>query len=129
MKKEESRRQKQVSSLIKETLGRQILETFRDSINTLVTVSKVEMTKDLKIANVYLSFFGHKDKDLILNKIKNKSGFLRKTVASKTKLKYNPQLIFFLDSSPEYEEKIDRLIKFINKNEKKTGRTSCRKNN
>jgi ribosome-binding factor A len=121
MKKEESRRQKQVSSVIKETLGLQILETFRDSINALVTVSKVEMTKDLKKAYIYLSFFGQEDKDLVLTKIKNKSGYLRKTVASKTKLKYNPELIFFLDLSPEYEEKIDRLIKAVNKDEKKTG--------
>lgn len=121
MKKEESRRQKQVSSVIKENLGRQILETFRDSINSLVTISKVEMTKDLKKAYIYLSFFGQEDKNLILAKIKDKSGFLRKMVASSTKLKYNPQLIFFLDSSLENEEKIDRLFKFINKNEKKPG--------
>ena len=121
MKKEENRRQKQVSSVIKETLGRQILENFRDTINGLVTISKVEMTKDLKKAYIYLSFFGQEDKDVVLAKIKDKSGFLRKTVASNTKLKYNPELIFFLDLAPEHEEKIDQLIKFINKNEKKSG--------
>jgi len=121
MKQDESRRQKQVSSVIKEILGHQILETFRDSINSLVTVSKVEMTKDLKKAYVYLSFFGKEDGEQVLTKIKEKSGFLRKRVASKTKLKYNPPLIFFLDLTPDHEEKIDHLIKFIKKNENESG--------
>lgn len=122
MKKEESRRQKQVASLIKENLGRLILETFRDSINTLITISKVEMTKDLKIAYVYVSFFGGgEDPDSVLIKIKEKSSHLRKMVASVTKLKYNPQLIFFLDLSHEENEKIDRLIELIKKDEKKSG--------
>lgn len=121
MKKEESRRQKQVASLIKENLGRLILETFRDSINTLITISKVEMTKDLKIAYVYLSFFGGEDPDSVLKKIKEKSNHLRKMVASVTKLKYNPQLIFFLDLSHDEDEKIDRLIELIKKDEEKSG--------
>jgi len=121
MEKEESRRQKQVSSVMKETLGSLFLETFRDSINSLITISKVEMTKDLKIANVYLSFFGQEDWESVLAKIKEKSGYLRKMVASVTKLKYNPQLIFFPDLSQEHEEKIDRLIESIKKDEKKSG--------
>lgn len=121
MEKEKSRRQKQVSSVIKETLGRLFLETFRDSINSLITISKVEMTKDLKIAYVYLSFYGQDDRESILTKIKEKTSYLRKMVASVTKLKYNPQLIFFLDLSHDNEEKIDRLIEFIKKDEKKSG--------
>ena len=48
--------------------------------------------------------------------LEERKGFLRKSIASKTKLKYNPMLIFSLDTTPDYEEKIDKIIRRI-KNE------------
>jgi ribosome-binding factor A len=115
---QESRRQKRVSNLIKEELSRLIIESFQDSTSGLITITHVSMSKDLKNAHVYLSVIGHSPKQEILDLLNERQGYLRKAVASKTKLKYNPLLIFSLDDSFEYEERIQNVIKTLNKNEK-----------
>lgn len=115
---QESRRQKRVSNLIKETLSRLIIESFQDSTSGLITITSVSMSKDLKNAHVYLSVIGHSPKQEILDLLNKRQGYIRKAVASKTKLKYNPLLIFSLDDRFEYEERIQNVIKTLNKNEK-----------
>jgi ribosome-binding factor A len=115
---QESRRQKRVSNVIKEELSRLVIESFQDSTSGLITITHVSMSKDLKNAHVYLSILGHSSKQEILDLFNGRRGYLRKAIASKTKLKYNPMLIFSLDDSFEYEEKIQRVMKTLNKNEK-----------
>ncbi len=115
---QESRRQKRVSNLIKKELSRLVIESFQDSTSGLITITHVSMSKDLKNAHVYLSVIGHSPKQEILGLLNERQGYLRKAVASKTKLKYNPLLIFSLDDSFEYEERIQNVIKTLNKNEK-----------
>lgn len=115
---QESRRQKRVSNLIKEELSRLFIASFQDSTSGLITVTHVSMSKDLKNAHVYLSILGHSPKQEILDLINARKGYLRKTIASKIKLKYNPMLIFSLDDSFEFEERIQKIMKKLNKNEK-----------
>lgn len=76
------------------------------------------MSKDLKTAYIFISLFGCREKEKILDLIEKRKGFLRKSIASKTKLKYNPLLNFSLDETPEYEKRIDKIIKNMRKNER-----------
>ena len=117
----ESQRQKRVSSLIKEELSRLLIEVIQDSSSGLITVTRVEVSKDLMSAYVYLSFFDTQDKDRVLDLLEKRKGFLRKSIASKIKLKYNPMLIFSLDETYDYEEKIEKILKDIKKHEKGHG--------
>lgn len=123
----ESRRQKRVSSLIKEELSRLFIDLIQDSSSGLITITRVEMSKDLKTAYVYLSLFGFEDNDKVLEFLERRKGFLRKSVASRTELKYNPMLIFSLDRIYEYEEKIDKIIENLRENEKRTPRSDKQK--
>ena len=117
----ESRRQKRVSSLLKEELSRLFIETIQDSISGLITITRVEMSRDLKTAYVYLSLYGSQEKEKALELLEKKKGLLRKSIASKVKLKYNPLLIFLLDQTTDYQERIDKIIKAIKENEKGAG--------
>ena len=112
----ESLRQKKVASLIKETLSRLLIETFQDSSSGLITITKVEMTPDLRTSHVYLSLFSQGMDESLMEMLEKRKGYLRKSIASQTKLKYNPMLIFSVDPSSMYEEKIDKLLKRL-KNE------------
>jgi ribosome-binding factor A len=123
----ESRRQKRVSSLIKEELSRLFIDLIQDSSSGLITITRVEMSKDLKTAYVYLSLFGFEDNDKVIEFLERRKGFLRKSVASRTELKYNPMLIFSLDRIYEYEEKIDKIIENLRENEKRTPRSDKQK--
>lgn len=113
-----NRRQKRVSSLIKEELSRLLIELIQDSSSGLITITRLEMSKDLKTAYIFISLFGCREKEKILDLIEKRKGFLRKSIASKTKLKYNPLLNFSLDETPEYEKRIDKIIKNMRKNER-----------
>lgn len=116
---EESRRQKKVSSLLKEVLGPILIETVRDTFDSsLITITRIEITKDLKSAHVYLSLFGTENKEQILEVLEERTGFFRRHVASRTNLKYNPMLFFSYDPILGHEEKIDTLIKKMKKDEK-----------
>lgn len=110
-----SLRQKKVASLIKETLSRFIIESLQDSTSGLISVSKVTMTYDLRTAHVYLTYLGQEMDKSILEILESRKGYLRKYIASKTKLKYNPMLIFLMDPTREYEENIDRILDQLKK--------------
>jgi len=107
----DSRRQKRVSSLIKEALGKIVIHDIQDSASGLITITRVEVSADLKTARVYLSAYGEVDPGQLLDSLEKKKGYLRKALASAIKLKYNPTLIFALDKALEYEDRIDRLIR------------------
>jgi ribosome-binding factor A len=61
--------------------------------------------------------FGPQDPDAILAHLQEKQGQLRKSIASKTKLKYNPMLIFSLDPSQVFEKNIDDILEKLGRNE------------
>ena len=113
-----TRRQKKVASLIKGELSRLLVEEIQDSSSGLITITRVEMSPDLKTSHIYLSIFGGEQKETILELLDKKKGYLRKSIASKVKLKYNPLLIFSFDLNPDYEAKIDKLLENIRKDEK-----------
>ncbi len=123
----DSRRQKRISSLLKEELSRLLIEFIQSSFSGLITITRVEMSKDLKTAYVYLSLYGCQQKDKVLEHLEKRKGLLRKSIASKIKLKYNPLLIFSLDQATAYQEKIDKIIKVIKKNERDPNRFNKKK--
>ena len=109
-------RTRRVAELVQEELGRLMIHEFQDPASGLVTVTRVEMTPDLLNAHVHLSVFGG-DPKAFLARLEKSKGHIRKTLASRVKLKYNPALFFSLDDGPEYTEKIDRLIERAKKND------------
>ncbi len=111
----ESRRQKKVASLIKEALSHILIESIQDSSTSLISISKVEMTPDLKTSYVYLSCFSQEPDPSILEKLESRKGYLRRSIASRTNLKYNPMLIFLFDPSRGYVENIDKILERLKK--------------
>ena len=113
----EGRRPKRVAHLIQETLSQIFLEEFQGSAG-LITVTGVEVSADLRTAHVTLSVFGFGEEEAFWDRLEKSKGYLRKSVASRVKLKYNPDLIFHRDPAPEYESRIDGLIERL-KDDKK----------
>jgi len=113
-----SLRQKKVASLVKNELSRLFVDIIPDCSSSLISITRVEMSKDLKTAYVYLSFFGESPDEPFLELLNTRKGYLRKSIASNTNLKYNPQLIFSLDRGLEFQRNIDDLINKIKKDEK-----------
>ena len=84
----------------------------------LLTVTKVTVTDDLKIAKVYLSFLENKKPiEDVLKILKSKHNLIRHIMGSKLTLKYIPQLHFYFDDSIENAQRINNLIQKIHKDD------------
>ena len=84
----------------------------------LLTVTKVTVTDDLKIAKVYLSFLENKKPvEDVLEILESKKKHIRRYVGLKLTLKYIPQLKFYYDDSIEHAQRIDDLIQKIYKDD------------
>lgn len=98
-----------VNSLIQQRLG-EVLRDYLDNEKGLITITKVETSRDLKHAKVWLSIFNGDD-DRILGVINKNIYQIQGALNSAMNTKIFPRLTFHLDTSPRYVEHIDELIR------------------
>ena len=109
-----SQRQLRFSELIRSLISDCLLvEDFYNLSfeTTSLTISYVRMSKDLRIANVYLMPLGGENKNKIIEEINSKR-FIFQKFLSKAKLnsKFTPKINFYLDDSFDEAEKIEKLL-------------------
>ncbi len=81
----------------------------------MVTITGVEMSRDLKNARIYFSTAGTgKDRSAALEGFTSAGGYIKRTLAEKLELRYMPGLRFQYDESIEYGSRIEKLLKSIN---------------
>jgi len=111
----ESNRQKKIGGILQQDLV-DVLQgaaTAGGLKGVIISVSKVSVTTDLSIAKVYLSIFPNKNAETLLEGIKSNTSKIRHELAQRTRhqLRRMPQLIFFIDDSLDYIDKIERSLK------------------
>jgi len=109
-----SQRQLRVGELIKQALSMIFLreETKIPDLDTKsITVTEVRMSPDLKTAKVFVIPLGGKDKDKVIEKLKEFSFIIRKVLSKKIIVKFMPKVFFVNDDSFDYAEKIESLIR------------------
>lgn len=114
-------RMERVAAAIKKEVSNIIHNELNDPRLGFITVMQVELTKDLQLARVYFSVMGSpQQKDKAKAGIESASGFIRRLIGERLKLRLTPQLIFKLDESSEYSiaiaEKIDRIKNELKEN-------------
>jgi ribosome-binding factor A len=76
----------------------------------VVTVSRVKMSPDLKLATVYVMPLGGKDEDEVLRALERHKKFLRGEIAHAVNLKFAPEVRFRIDDSFDNVARIDALL-------------------
>ncbi len=78
----------------------------------MITVTKVNVTRDLSLARVFLSLFATKDKKSLLESIRSHAGEIRFNLGRRIRnqVRHIPDLEFYEDDSLDYIEKIDELL-------------------
>ena len=109
-----SQRQIRYAELIRSLISDCLLkEDFYDQSisSTSVTVSYVKMSKDLKIASVYLMPLGGDNQQNLLENIKQKKYIFQRYMSkAKLKSKFTPKINFFIDDTFDEAEKIEKLL-------------------
>ena len=90
-----------------------LLRTVKDPRvqDTMISITRVETTPDLRFAKVYVSFLqADRAKDAIKG-LKSAGGYLRRELGHALNLRHTPQLQWALDDSITYGA---RMLKLIN---------------
>jgi ribosome-binding factor A len=110
-----TRRAERVSSIIQQELSYLLREQVNDPrLTSFISITKVSTSSDLRLTKVFISTLGNKvDKNEILKGFAAASGFLRKQLANRLKLKHTPELSFHLDESIERGAEVLKLIEQV----------------
>ena len=113
-----SQRQLRVGEMIKQALGMIFIrgEAKIPNLETKdITVTEVRMSPDLKTAKAFVLPLGGRNSNEKIEKLKEFSFIIRKSLSKKIQTKFLPKIIFVKDESFDYAEKIENLIKQTNK--------------
>ena len=116
----DSRRQARVGEMIRDIISSLLLKGFRDPrVCGFITVVKVSMTPDLKLARVYVSVMKDEKSNEadVLKGLKKASGYIKSHIGKELKLRFTPDLEFKADHSLDFVDKIDQLLKESKKDE------------
>ena len=76
----------------------------------VVTVPRVKMSPDLKLATLFVMPLGGKDANAVIKALDRHRAFLRGEIARKINLKFAPDVRFKIDDSFDNSAKIDALL-------------------
>lgn len=101
---------KQIQKDISEILTREAAGLLRGA---MVSVTVVRVSPDLEFAKVYFSVFPFERSAEVMAVLDENNKLIRKALGTRTKnqLRVVPELVFLLDDSFEYIDKIDNLLK------------------
>lgn len=110
----DSIRQSKVNSLLQKEMAEVMQGHNRAPLpGGLITVTGVRISPDLGLAKVYLSLFPAKDKQAVLQLVRDMGHRLRGELGMRVgkQLRIVPELNFYIDDSLDKAEEIDQLLK------------------
>ena len=96
--------QKELSNLIRNLKDPRVQDT-------MISITRVEATPDLRYAKIYASFLQEERAKEALKGLKSASGYLRRELSRALQLRYTPELVWEQDDSITYGA---RMLKLIN---------------
>lgn len=108
---------------IGEEIKKEVVMLIRNGIkdprvDSLVSITDVEVTRDLSYATIYISRYGNEQqRQDALEGMKAAARFIRSELSKRLKLRTVPELIFKLDDSLEYGAKIETILHQIHQEE------------
>ena len=78
--------------------------------DTMISITRVETTPDLRYTKVYVSFLQEERIKEAMAGLKSAGGYLRRQLGSNLQLRYAPEIVWALDDSITYGAKMLKLI-------------------
>lgn len=86
--------------------------------DTMISITRVETTPDLRFAKVYTSFLQEDKAADAMKGLKSASGYLRRELGHALQLRHTPELMWALDDSITYGAKLLELINSLDTGDK-----------
>ena len=100
-----------VSDLLKVEISQMLLKEVKDPHIGFMTITGVEVSKDLHVANVFYTILGdEKQVSESAQALSRVSHFIKRQLGKRLRMRYIPDIIFRYDHSLEYGAKIDNIL-------------------
>ena len=105
-----NKRQLRMNDEVRKEVANIIRSELRDPrIGTVTSVTRAEVTADLKYCKIYISILSE-DKEGVMDALDSANGYIRKLLAERVNLRQTPELKFIHDDAIEHGLRISRLI-------------------
>ncbi len=112
-----SKRIDKVNQLIRETLAQIIREELSLKNTVLVTILKVDTSKDLRYTNSFLSIYPVTEKNYVMKTLKKENGRIQKALHKKLYMKPLPKIRFITNENQEKLSEMEEIFDKIHKGE------------
>jgi len=101
---------------LKNVISAVIAQEIHDPRVGFATVTEVKVSPDLRHARILISVFGStEEKKRTLDALTSATGYIRRQIGSRIRLRHTPELIFAYDESVERGDRTVQLIDEVNK--------------
>lgn len=113
------KRSQRVAELIGQEISQMLLKEIKDPRIGFVTLTKVELSDDLRMAKVYVSLLqgDEPNREKTLKGLNSAARFIRGTLTRRLNLRYAPEIVFKDDRSLENVFRVAQLLETLNKSE------------
>jgi ribosome-binding factor A len=113
-----SRRPQRLGQQIQHEISLILSRNMKDRRVGFVTVTGVDLSPDYRHARVFVSALGSdKEKEESLEALNRATGWIRRELGQRIRMKFLPEIVFREDSSGEYGDRIDQLLEEIHRGE------------
>lgn len=110
-----SRKQERLDVILQKEISQIIQFELKNPKLGFVTITDVQVTKDLSQAKVFVSFLGKQERNEAgLAVLNHSKGFIRSTLAKRLTIRKCPDLIFVQDRSLEQGNRVEAILRKIN---------------
>jgi len=109
-------RPERVQEAIRQEISLIVQGEMKDPRIGFITITKVDLTKDLRYARIYFSVLGKSsDKNKALKGLNSAKGYIKGLIADRIKLRYTPEISFVIDTALEHTQNIYDILNKIEK--------------
>ena len=110
--RERTRRAERLADLIRQELAVMLEREVKDPRIGFVTVTRVDLSPDLRTARVFASILGDdQKKQQGMEGLAAAKNFLRFQLGQRLRLRHTPAIEFIEDRSQEFDERLEELIR------------------
>lgn len=107
-------RPERLAEAIKKEISELLREELKDPRIGFVTITAVEVSKDLRYANIFASVFGEpSDQKATIEALQKAQGFIRGELGKRIRLRYTPEITFKLDLSISQGSRLIALMEEV----------------
>ena len=107
-------RMDKINEAMRREIGEIILKEIKDPRLEFVSITQVNVSRDLQHARVFFSSLGDQGRALkALEGLNSAKGFIRKLVGQRVRMRFTPDIEFVHDRSLEYSARIEQTLEEI----------------